>query len=138
MGDAATVCPNLGHSEVDRAWSARTPHLGPQNCNLLERTSTMTRPPEIDLLPPRPEADRPLDAGIVLRALREQFPSRVFAHAAPLPPGWARDPYVVDGQLVAHFPRNAEVAGWLDWDEAILRFVDSALGSTLRVPRVRS
>lgn len=96
----------------------------------------MTQPTEIDL-PPRPEPDRPLDAGIVLRALREQFPSRGFAHAVPLAPGWASDPYVVDGQLVAHFPRNAEVAGWLDWDTAILRFVESALGSTLRVPRVQ-
>lgn len=86
-------------------------------------------------LPQRPESDRPLDEEIALRALREQFPSRAFTHAAPLPPGWSSDPYVIDNQLVAHFPRNAEIAGWLDWDETILNFVDSAVGSILRVPR---
>lgn len=95
---------------------------------------TMPRPPEIDL-PRRPESDRPLDETIALRALREQFPSRTFRHAAPLPPGWGSDPYVVDNRLVARFPRNAEVAEWLDWDETILRFVDVALGPHLRVPR---
>jgi len=94
----------------------------------------MPRPPEIDL-PQRPESDRPLDEEIVLRALGEQFPSHAFSHVAPLPPGWGSDPYVVDDRLVAHFPRNAEIAGWLDWDETILKFVDSAVGSTLRVPR---
>jgi len=94
----------------------------------------MLRPTEIEL-PQRPEGDRPLNREIVLRALREQFPSQVFAQAMALPPGWASDPYLIDNHLVAHFPRNAEIAGWLDWGEAILRFVDSALGSTLRVPR---
>ena len=94
----------------------------------------MPRPLEIDL-PRRPESDRPLDEQIALRALREQFPWRAFTRAVPLPPGWGSDPYVIDNQLVAHFPRNAAIAEWLDWDEAILKLVDSALGSILRVPK---
>jgi len=97
----------------------------------------MPRPSEIDL-PQRPESDRPLNEEVALLALREQFPSRAFRRATALPPGWASDPYLIDDRFVARFPRNAEMAECLDWDEGILRFVDAALGATVRVPRVLS
>ena len=100
-----------------------------------EARSPMSDPPEI-VMPRRPESDRPLDAGIALAALREQFPEQDFHQVEPLGSGWATDAFVVDQRLVARFARNAELARWLDRDEALLRFVASALGSAIAVPEV--
>ena len=87
-------------------------------------------------LPARPVSDRTLDAEIALRALREQFPDRTFERVRPLPAGWASDPYVADDRFVAHFPRNAEMAEWLDEDQVVLGFVRAHLGSQMVVPEV--
>lgn len=87
-------------------------------------------------LPARPVSDRVLDAAIALRALREQFPNRTFQQVRPLPAGWASDPYVADDRLVAHFPRNAEIAEGTEWYQVLLEFVQVHLGSRLTVPRV--
>jgi aminoglycoside phosphotransferase (APT) family kinase protein len=87
-------------------------------------------------LPARPISDRALDAAIALRALREQFPDHVLDQVRPLPAGWASDPYVADDRLVAHFPRNAEIAEWTDWSQALLEFVQVHLGSWMAVPQV--
>jgi aminoglycoside 2''-phosphotransferase len=96
----------------------------------------MTKPPEI-LMPERPTSDRTLDDRIALAALREQFPEQAFQQVKPLGSGWATDVYMVDDRLVAHFPRNAELAGWIDHDEKLLAFVASSLGSAITVPEVR-
>jgi len=96
----------------------------------------MTSPPEI-IMPQRPESDRPLDDAIALAALQEQFPEQGFRQAQALGSGWGTDAYLVDQRLVARFPRNAELAAWLDRDEALHRYVASALGSALAVPEVK-
>ena len=96
----------------------------------------MTSPPEI-LMPQRPRSDRPLDDRIALAALREQFPAERFQRVTLLGSGWATDAYLVDDDLVACFPRNAELAQGLDRDEALLRFVTSSLGAAFAVPEVR-
>jgi len=88
-------------------------------------------------MPQRPESDRPLDDAIALAALREQFPEQRFRHVRALGSGWGTDAYLVDQRLVARFPRNAALAAWLDRDEALLRYVASALGSAFAVPEVR-
>jgi aminoglycoside phosphotransferase (APT) family kinase protein len=87
-------------------------------------------------LPARPVSDRVLDAAIALRVLREQFPDRPFEQVRPLPAGWASDPYVADDRLVAHFPRNAEIAEGADWAQALLEFVQVQLGAWMAVPQV--
>ncbi len=87
-------------------------------------------------LPPRPASDRVLDAAIALQALREQFPDRTFERVRPLPAGWASDPYVADDRVVAHFPRNAEIAEWLDRDQIVLEFAHTHLGSWMVVPEI--
>jgi aminoglycoside phosphotransferase (APT) family kinase protein len=91
--------------------------------------------PEIHM-PGRPEPDRPLDSVIALAAIREQFPNEGFSRAEPLASGWATDVYVVDDRLVARFPRNAELAEWMDHDEKLVRFVASSLGSDITVPKI--
>lgn len=87
-------------------------------------------------LPARPVSDRPLDAAIALRALQDQFPDQEFEHVRPLPAGWSSEPYVADDRFVAHFPRNAELAGSLDWDQSVLDLVAAHLGSRIAVPEV--
>lgn len=87
-------------------------------------------------MPQRPRSDRPLDDAIALAALREQFPAQRFRQATLLGSGWATDAYLVDERLVARFPRNAELAAWLDRDEALLRYVAASVGSTMAVPTV--
>jgi aminoglycoside phosphotransferase (APT) family kinase protein len=96
----------------------------------------MTGPPEI-IMPERPKSDRPIDDAIALAALREQFPEKGFRQALPLGSGWATEAYLVDECLVARFPRNAELAEWLDRDEALLRYVADCLGAAVAVPEVR-
>lgn len=88
------------------------------------------------MMPERPRSDRDLDEEIVRKALLEEFPDVEARSVEPLGSGWATDVYLVDGRLVLRFPRNAEIARWLDSDEAILRLVERAIGSILKVPRV--
>ncbi len=87
-------------------------------------------------MPQHPESDRPLDSRIALAALREQFPEEPFHHVELLGSGWATDVYLVDDRLVARLPRSAELAQWLDRDDAVLGFVASSLGSHIAVPQV--
>jgi aminoglycoside phosphotransferase (APT) family kinase protein len=89
------------------------------------------------MMPERPLSDAPLDEGIVLAALREQFAAQAFERVEALGSGWAADVYLVDDRLVARFPRNADLARWTDKDEMHLRFVASALGSAIRVPELK-
>ncbi len=77
-----------------------------------------------------------MNASIALRALREQFPDRIFEKVRPLRAGWGSDPYVADDRLVAHFPRNAEIAEWTDQAQVLFEFVQVQLGSRMVVPRV--
>jgi len=88
-------------------------------------------------MPQRPVSDRPLDDAIALAALREQFPDQGFRQAQALGSGWGTDTYLVDQRLVARFPRNAELAAWVDRDEALLRYVASAVGPAFAVPEVK-
>lgn len=87
-------------------------------------------------MPERPRSDRELDATIALRTLTEEFPKLQFHEVSFFGSGWATDVYLVDDRLVARFPRNRELAQWLDRDEAILRFVASHLASAFAVPKV--
>jgi aminoglycoside phosphotransferase (APT) family kinase protein len=96
----------------------------------------MTSPPDI-VMPERPKSDALLDERIALAALQEQFPAETFRHVERLGSGWATDVYLVNEDLVARFPRNADLARWIDKDESILTFVASTLGSTIRVPVVK-
>ena len=56
--------------------------------------------------------------------------------AAHLGSGWACEAYLLDDRFVARFPRNAELAQWVDTDQAILGLVRSSLASAFRVPTV--
>lgn len=87
-------------------------------------------------MPERPRSDRDLDASIALAAVRDQLPALECQHAVHLGSGWASDAYLLDDRFVARFPRNADVARWVDSDEAILGLVASFLGSEFRVPAV--
>ena len=87
-------------------------------------------------IPARPKSDRSLDASIALAAVQEQLPALECQRATHLGSGWAFDVYLLDDRFVARFPRNAGIARWVDWDELILRFVASALGSRFSVPKL--
>lgn len=89
------------------------------------------------MMPERPRSDTALNERIALAALREQFPAQAFQRVEPLGSGWASDAYLVDGRLVARFPRSTDLAGWIDKDEELLRFVASSLGSAIMVPELK-
>ena len=84
----------------------------------------------------RPKSDRSLNASIALAAVQEQLPGLECERATHLASGWAFDVYLLDDRFAARFPRNAEIARWTDFDEAILGFVASALASDFSVPKV--
>lgn len=84
----------------------------------------------------RPSSDRDLDEFIALGAVREQLPALECRRAEYLGSGWGADVYRLDDRLVARFPRNAEAAQWVDFDQAVLGLVASALASAFAVPRV--
>jgi aminoglycoside 2''-phosphotransferase len=50
--------------------------------------------------------------------------------------GWATDVYLVDGRYAVRFPRNAELASYLDQDVAVLQLVASELRNSFAVPSV--
>jgi aminoglycoside phosphotransferase (APT) family kinase protein len=87
-------------------------------------------------LPERPKSDRRVDASIAVAAVREQLPALGCARAAHLGSGWATDAYLLDERFTARFQRNAEVARWVDSDQAILGLVASALSSDFAIPGV--
>ncbi len=87
-------------------------------------------------MPERPTSDRALDESIALAAVRDQLPALECRRATYLDSGWAADVYLLDGRFVARFPRNADVAQWVDSDQAILGLVTSCLASAFAVPRV--
>lgn len=89
-------------------------------------------------MPERPQSDRNLDASIALAAVREQLPALECRRAAHLGSGWASDAYLLDDGFVARFPRNAELARWVDFDQAILRLVTASLSSAFCIPTVVS
>lgn len=96
----------------------------------------MTFTPESPM-PERPRSDRQLDETIALAAVREQLPDLKCSVARKLGSGWASDVYLLDECFVAAFPRNAEVARWVDSDQEILGLVASDLATAFPVPRVR-
>jgi hypothetical protein len=75
----------------------------------------------------RPESDRPLDEVIALRAVREQVPNLDCGEVRFVGAGWATDVYLVDERYAVRFPRNAELATYLDQDSAVLQLVASEL-----------
>lgn len=87
-------------------------------------------------MPERPVSDRDLDADIVRAALLEELPHLDARTVEPLGSGWASDIYLVDEDLVVRFPRNTELARWLERDEAILGLVHSRLAESFAVPEV--
>jgi aminoglycoside 2''-phosphotransferase len=87
-------------------------------------------------MPERPPSDRELDESIALAAVREQLPDLRCSVARQLGSGWASDVYLLDECFVAAFPRNTEVARWVDSDQRILGLVASELASAFGVPRV--
>jgi aminoglycoside phosphotransferase (APT) family kinase protein len=87
-------------------------------------------------MPERPTSDRDLDEVIALGAVREQLPALECHRATHLGSGWAVDVYLLDDRFVARFPRNADLARWVDWDQAMLGLVTSSLGSVFSVPKV--
>jgi aminoglycoside phosphotransferase (APT) family kinase protein len=87
-------------------------------------------------MPERPKSDRALDEAIALGAVREQLPALNCQRAIYLDSGWAADVYLLDDRFVARFPRNAEVAEWVDSEQAILGLVTSSLGSAFSTPTV--
>ena len=87
-------------------------------------------------MPWTPESDRHLDDAVALRAVGEQLPALGCRRADRLGSGWATDAYLLDGRLVARFPRNAEAARWVDFDAAVLALAASAVGSAFAVPAV--
>ncbi len=87
-------------------------------------------------MPARPRADRELNEEIALRAVREQLPTVACKSATLLGMGWATDVYLLDQRLVARFPRNTEVADYVDHDEAVLKLIESELSEFFAVPRV--
>ena len=87
-------------------------------------------------MPERPGSDRGLDESIALAAVREQLPALDCRRAEYLGSGWAVDAYLLDDRLVARFPRTAEAAEWVDFDEAVLGLVAPALRPVCAVPTV--
>jgi aminoglycoside phosphotransferase (APT) family kinase protein len=83
-----------------------------------------------------PLSDRPLDASIALAAVREQLPAVGCCRAEPLGTGWGADVFLLDYHLVARFPRTAEGAGWIDFEQAVLGLVTSSLSASFSVPTV--
>jgi aminoglycoside phosphotransferase (APT) family kinase protein len=92
--------------------------------------------PSESSMPERPHSDRDLDESIALAAVREQLPALGCRRAEHLGSGWAVDAYLLDDRLVARFPRTAEAATWVDFDEAVLGLVAPALRSVCAVPTV--
>lgn len=84
----------------------------------------------------RPTSDRYLDASLALAAVREQFPALECRHAELLGTGWGSDVYLLDDRYTARFPRTAEAAEWIRFDEAVLGFVAASLSSAFAVPAV--
>jgi aminoglycoside phosphotransferase (APT) family kinase protein len=95
----------------------------------------MTNPRKI-FMPERPGTDCDLSEEIVRRTLQEQFPDLDPETVDHVGAGWSSDVYLVNGGLVVRFPRNAELAGWMEQDEAILGLVHSAIDSAVRVPKI--
>jgi aminoglycoside phosphotransferase (APT) family kinase protein len=87
-------------------------------------------------MPGRPTPDRDLDESIALNAVQEQLPWLAGRGATHLGSGWATDVYLLDNRLTARFPRNAEAAEWIDFDQAVLGLVASSVPSAFCVPRV--
>ena len=87
-------------------------------------------------MPEPPASDRDLDETTALAAVREQLPALGCRAAAHLGSGWECDVYVLDDRYVARFPRNADAAGWVDMEQAILGLVADSLASAFSVPRV--
>jgi aminoglycoside phosphotransferase (APT) family kinase protein len=85
-------------------------------------------------MPERPRSDRDLNEAIALDAVREQLPTLDCHRATHLGSGWASDVYLLDDRFVARFPRNAEIAEWVDWDQALLGFVATSLAHAFAVP----
>ena len=84
----------------------------------------------------RPRSDRPLDDSIALAAVREQLPALGCRRASLLGSGWGSDVYLLDDHLVARFPRTAEAARWVDFEQSVLALVASSLASAFAVPTV--
>lgn len=80
--------------------------------------------------------DRELGVEGVRRVISGQFPRFAGDSVEHIGSGWDYDAFLIDGEMVIRFPRRAEVAERLDREEALLDFVGSALGSSLRVPRI--
>lgn len=93
-------------------------------------------PPTESSMPERPQSDRKLDELIALNAVREQLPWLECQSAKHLGSGWAADVYVLDDRFVARFPRNGDVARWVDADQAILGLVANSLASAMSVPKL--
>ena len=55
--------------------------------------------------------DRPLDADVVRRVLRSQFPAIDAAAVKPIGDGWDFDAYEIDGRWVFRFPKRREYDG---------------------------
>jgi aminoglycoside 2''-phosphotransferase len=87
-------------------------------------------------MPQRPARDRDLDASIALAAVREQLPAVGCCRAEPLGTGWGADVYLLDDRLVARFPRTAEGAHWIDFEQEVLGLVTSSLSASFSVPTV--
>ena len=77
-----------------------------------------------------------MDESIALGAVREQLPALECHWAKHLGSGWAADVYLLDDHFVARFPRNADVARWVDWDQAVLCLVTASLASAFSIPKV--
>lgn len=84
----------------------------------------------------RSPSDRPLDAAIALAAVREQLPTLGCRRAEYLGSGWGTEVYRLDDDLVARFPRTADAASWVDFDQAVFGVVAASLRHALVVPAV--
>jgi aminoglycoside 2''-phosphotransferase len=87
-------------------------------------------------MPQIPPSDRDLDERIALRALQEQLPALACQCVEHIGSGWASDVYLVDNRFVARFPRNAEIAKWVDFDQAVYGLVARSIGSAFSTPKV--
>lgn len=90
--------------------------------------------PSESSMPLRFSGDRNLDESIALHAVHEQLPALGCRRATHLGSGWGADVYRLDDRLVARFPRTAEAAWWVDFDQAVLGFVTTSLASAFAVP----
>lgn len=82
--------------------------------------------------------DRKLDAEIVRRVVREQFPDLAEGAVQFHGWGWEHDAYVVDQRWLFRFPRHAGSGALaeMQWEAGAIERVARAVGDALRVPRV--